>query len=112
MKKMGATNKEVEILLNYQKLANDPNAIKAGDKVTLNYDKLVSEKDYENKTDNYKEFIETNKDTVFTVENDKYFANTRNNFVFQLKEDTSERKWLWFIDDLIKVENSKDEENE
>ncbi len=53
-------------ILNKIKLMNkiiesSPNDIKEGQKVRLDYDKIISHPDYHRLQDRYKEFVETNK---------------------------------------------------
>lgn len=71
---------------------------KDGDKVTLNYKQITSRKDWKRKLPNYKNWVNENKDRVFTIsKGEKY-----NEFV-TFKEDTSEEKWLFWVGDLVKV---------
>jgi hypothetical protein len=42
-------------------IESSPNDIKEGQKVRLDYDKIISHPDYHRLQDRYKEFVETNK---------------------------------------------------
>jgi len=78
--------------------------IEEGAKVKLNYDSIVSDPNYPKKVQGYKDFVENNKDTVFTVEYDEKYQNKP--LLVMLKEDTNEVKWLWHTKyDLIIVED-------
>ena len=78
--------------------------IEEGAKVKLNYDSIVSDPNYPKKVQAYKDFVENNKDTVFTVEYDEKYKNKP--LLVMLKEDTNEVKWLWHSKyDLIVVED-------
>ena len=78
--------------------------IEEGAKVKLNYDSIVSDPNYPKKVQAYKDFVENNKDTVFTVEYDEKYKNKP--LLVMLKEDTNEIKWLWHSKyDLIVVED-------
>ena len=73
----------------------------------LNYESITNELDYKNKVESYREFVENNKDKVFTVQyNEKY----RNKPVLvSLAEDTNEIKWLWHCEsDLIVIDEDED----
>ena len=84
--------------------------IAEGAKVKLNYDGIISEPTYSQKVQAYKDFVENNKDTVFTVEYDEKYKNKP--LLVMLKEDTSEVKWLWHTKyDLIVIEDEIKEDN-
>lgn len=89
-----------EILKKY--ILNDSLLITEGTKVKLNYKRIVSREDYEKSLPKYKEFIEKYKDKVFTVEYDK-IKTTGTNYWVCLKEDESPIKWLFYINDLIPI---------
>lgn len=79
--------------------------LEEGTKVKLNYDSITNEPSYKNKTKKYKNFVEKNKNKIFTVEYDEKYKN--NPILVCLKEDKSRAKWLWYCEtDLIVVENS------
>lgn len=64
-----------------------------GAKVKLHYRNIVSHPDYPKKTEVYKNFVETNKNKVFTVEYDK--IGNHSPLLVCLKEDKSKVKWLF-----------------
>lgn len=77
--------------------------LEEGTKVKLNYDGIVNDINYARKVQGFKDFVENNKDKIFTVEYDERYKN--NPLLVMLKEDTSEVKWLWHSKmDLIAVE--------
>ena len=83
--------------------------INNGDKVKLNYAKIVNRKDYCKEgviEDKYKEFVESNKDIVFTAvaEDSIKTGNDIELKLFSLKE--ADVKWLFHPIDLIKVESN------
>lgn len=90
-----------EILKKY--ILNDSLLITEGTKVKLNYKRIVNREDYENALPKYKEFIEKYKNKVFTVEYDKD-KTIGINFWVCLKEDESPIKWLFYIYDLIPID--------
>lgn len=76
-----------------------------GTKVKLNYESITSEPDYKKKVARYKEFVENNKDTIFTVQYDEKYKNKP--ILVSLAEDDNEVKWLWHCEsDLIVIEDS------
>jgi hypothetical protein len=101
MKKMGANSTEVMKLLELQKAGT---RLTQGTKVKLNYDKIVNDSGYADKTQWFRDFVENNKDTVFTVQLDDQYNKMNSNIFVRLAEDTSEPKWLWFASDLIPIE--------
>ena len=84
---------------------DDADVISEGTKVKLNYDSIVNDPNYPKKVQQYKDFVEANKDTVFTVEYDEKYKNKP--LLVVLKEDSNEVKWLWHSKyDLIVVEDN------
>ena len=84
---------------------DDADVIPEGTKVKLNYDSIVNDPNYLKKVQPYKDFVEDNKDTVFTVEYDEKYKNKP--LLVVLKEDNNEVKWLWHSKyDLIVVEDN------
>lgn len=86
-----------------------PMGIKEGDKVMLDYDAMCPNGNWSIKNEKYRDFVETNKDKVFTAETP---PRTRSNVkalsgIFQLAEDTSAVKWLFWGGHLKKVEGSE-----
>lgn len=79
---------------------NKDTVLQEGQKVKLNYQRIISESDYKFKQKKYKEFIEVNKDKEFTVQYDEYHQNGK---LVCLKEDNSEPKWLFTFYDLVPI---------
>lgn len=77
-----------------------------GDKCKINVEKLISRKDWERLNPAHKQFVLDNVDTIFTVQEDKFKSN-KDGFIaiVSFVEDTTEPKWLWSVDDLIKVDS-------
>jgi len=101
LKKMGANKNEIMRYNEILKLSTD---LKEGDKVRLNYEKIINQQGYDKRTEKYRSFIESNKDKIFTVEYDEKMKSSPNCIFVSLFEDNTQPKWLWYIDDLIKVE--------
>lgn len=93
MQKFGVSKEEAERILNLK------NEFEVGDKVKINYEKIMNSKISNGLSERYKSFLEENKDKVFTLNRDEKHKSF---FVFD--EDSSEVKWLWYGGDLIKVE--------
>lgn len=77
-----------------------PSGIEAGDKVTLDYDKITSTQQYTGANPAYREFIEAHKGEIFTAKKPENRANKQ---IFELAEDPSEVKWLFWGGHLKKV---------
>lgn len=83
---------------------DEDSVLEEGTKVKLNYDNIVNDPNYQRKVQGYKDFVENNKDKIFTVEYDERYKN--NPLLVMLKEDETEVKWLWHSKmDLIAVED-------
>lgn len=83
--------------------------IHIGDKVKLNYKKIIQNPDYDSMLTEYKEWVENNKNKTFTVQQDKLKANPhRFSAIVSLKEDITEPKWLFSVEDLIKMEDNNE----
>ena len=105
LKNNGVSNGEVKLRAALKKLtgivnSSTLNKLKDGDKVTLNIESIKSDVNYQRKVPDYKQFVEDNKDTVFTVEYDK--KHTKESLLICFKEDN--RKWLWHELDIVRVE--------
>lgn len=77
-----------------------------GDKCKVNVERITGRKEWSKLNPKYKQFVLDNKNTIFTVQQDK-FKPHKDGFVsiVSLVEDTTEPKWLWCVDDLIKIED-------
>jgi len=82
-----------------QAMASD--ALLEGTKVRLNYESIVNQPSYSKRQQSYRDFVEANKETEFTVQYDDKHTSGK---LVCLAEDTSEQKWLWHVGDLIAVE--------
>lgn len=89
-----------------------------GDKVKLNYERIISNPGYKTDTrPEYRNFIENNKNNIFTVEYDsirKEFNSPNMKYLVQLEEDENMPKFLFSSGDLIIVERAtvKEEKSE
>lgn len=72
--------------------------VSAGDKVKINFDQISGRIDYLKLNENYRKFVEENKNTVFTAGN-SLNAGTARNLVSFVEDDT----WLFWCGDLLKV---------
>lgn len=77
-----------------------PKQFQEGDKVKLDVEKIKRHKDYERLNPRYKEFVESNADTVFT-------AHLERETLISLKEQP---EWLFWSGSLIKVKEEIDGE--
>lgn len=73
-------------------------SIQEGTKVKLNVKAIQGDRNYSRMTDQYKAFVEENKDTIFTVEYDEKFGKEPK--IVMLKEDISDPKYYWWIGEL------------
>lgn len=86
---------------------DDVYTIPEGTKVMLNYESIINEPDYKSKVEGYREFVENNKDKVFTVQYDEKYRNKP--VLVSLAEDTNKIKWLWHCEsDLIVIDEDED----
>lgn len=77
-----------------------PKQFREGDKVKLDVEKIKRRKDYGKMNPKYKEFVESNADTVFT-------AHLERETLISLKEQP---EWLFWSGSLIKVKEDTDGE--
>lgn len=85
---------------------SEKNTLKSGDKVKLNLKHIRSNPGYKKLSKAYIAFVNTHKDTIFTIENPRgTFINWRT--VWSFKEDTTEPKWLFQEADLIRIKENK-----
>ena len=80
-----------------------------GDKVKIDYKGITSRVDYEKRRPEYRDFIEKNKDNIFTVKYDEKYRN--NPWLVSLEEDTTEPRWLFTTSDLILYKEEEKEKN-
>lgn len=93
MKKFGFTEEEAKNKL------NEINIIAPGVKVKLNSDKILAHS--KNLSKAYIEFVETNKDKVFTAEKYENFTTA-----FTLAEDDNDEKWVFVASNLVPVSDN------
>lgn len=101
-KKYGLSALEAKDVLN--RYLNPKINLYEGTKVQLNYKEMESHPDWGKLNPKYKEFVENNRNTIFTVEYDpiKKKNNTSDkSSMVCLKEDITVPKWLFFTSDLI-----------
>lgn len=83
----------VEIISNGAGQTTPKQDIAEDEKVKLNIETIKARQNYEKMSDKYKEFVDTNADTIFT-------AHIERPTLISLKE---EPKWLFWCGDLIKM---------
>ena len=77
--------------------------LKEGEKVRLNIKEIKTHPDWHKKTEKYKDFVENNSNTIFTVKYDDAFQDPPT--LVCLVED--EEKWLWYEGYLIRINDDK-----
>ena len=80
-----------------------PSGISVGDKVVLDYEKITNTQQWSGANPAYREFIDVHKDEVFTAEAAPAVEGRVHKQIFQLAEDQSEPKWLFWGGHLKKV---------
>ena len=108
MLNLGLNNTQLQQYIKFKEEQLSSVVLFEGDKVKLDYDKITSIPDYTNRKPEYRNFIETNKDKVFTVKYDDKYRN--NPWLVSLEEDTTEPRWLFTTSDLI-LYNEEEKEN-
>lgn len=82
-----------------------------GDKVQLNYNKIISYPNYKKvMRKDYIEFVQNHKDDILTVEYDPrrvLEGLSSMNYIVQLKEDTTNPKFLFSSIDLILIKRNQ-----
>ena len=78
-----------------------------GEKVTLDYNRIISYPDWKQMREDYRNWVTEHKNDIFTVEFDPLKKEKQtadyNSFV-QFVEDETKPKWLFWAGDLIPVE--------
>lgn len=77
--------------------------IPEGTSVTLNINKIKSHPDYPRFTEKYKQWIDKNKNNVFTVMYDD--GRKIDPTLVCLNEDKSDPKWLFWTGDLVVIKS-------
>lgn len=118
-RKMAKKDKTLAKILQQNKELNEQHvSCFEGEKVKINYEQIKNSKDWDKLNLKYKEFIETHKDEIFTVEFDpikKELNAKTKDLLVQLKEDETKPKWLFQARDLIPLPGQvkpKDKEEE
>lgn len=78
-----------------------------GEKVTLDYNRIISYPDWKQMREDYRNWVTEHKNDIFTVEFDslkKERQTTDYNSLVQFVEDETKPKWLFWAGDLIPVE--------
>lgn len=99
LRKKGFSLESAKKLAEIKALQDTKPIISVGDKVRLKYDTITQSPDYDKKVENFKKFVEDNKDKVFTTESYKGY-----NKLFCFVEDETEIKWVFHEYDLEKVQ--------
>ena len=76
-------------------------SIPEGTRVQFNLEKMKAHPDWNRLEQRYRDFVEQNADTIFTVEYDKQYP--KEPLWVCLAEDPNPIKWLFYIGDLKKV---------
>ena len=98
LKAKGYPKKEIDQFLMIKEMKDNKKHLQEGQKVKLNMDNITSHPDYPNLTAKYRNWVESHKDMLFTVEFDKAYKD--NPTLLCLKEDDSEPQWLFWEGDL------------
>lgn len=78
-----------------------------GEKVTLDYNRIISYPDWKQMREDYRNWVTEHKNDIFTVEFDplkKERQTADYNSLVQFVEDETKPKWLFWAGDLIPVE--------
>lgn len=97
-RRLKLTKEERNLLDILSRWEKSPINISYGDRVKINFEQISGRPDYQKLTSNYREFVEKNKDTVFTAGNGLNQGKARNLMSF-VEDDT----WLFWTGDLIKI---------
>lgn len=98
-KRLHTTPNVIEAALALLKLGEiKAKKLETGDKVRIDVDRIKTRKIPFRQ--NYLDFVEAHRQDVFTVEQD----TTPYTYIVTLAEDTTQPKWYFHADDLIKVE--------
>ena len=80
----------------------EPNPLREGERVKLNYYRIVAHPFWIDGNPIYKQFVEDNKDTIFTIEFEERQKKDKTQCV--LREDTSPQKWIFNECDLVRLD--------
>ena len=94
----GVSKSDAENIVALKQKLDSVEPLPEGQRVRLNIKSIMEHPDYERLTDRYKQFVQDNKDNVFTVEYDP--QHLKNPTLVCLKEDPTPVKWIWWVGDL------------
>ncbi len=77
------------------------NPLHEGDKVRLDIDRITKRKNYDETSEEYRAFVESNRERIFTA----HLYRNRENEFSAIIELVEEPKWLFWHGDLVRVEN-------
>jgi hypothetical protein len=97
-RRLKLTKAQADAIDRIDRWQSSPNNLKEEDRVKLNFDQITGRTDYKTMNPKYCQFVEENKDNIFTVDDCSKEGMARN--MIQLKEDST---WLFWCGDLIKV---------
>jgi hypothetical protein len=90
-------------------LKNTTNDIQEGQKVRIDYKQISSRKDYAGMQPKYKQFVEEHRENIFQIKfNDRYKDHS---IVSLIDERGNQPIWLFWLGDLIMVEDIHNETN-
>lgn len=75
-----------------------------GKRVKLDIEKILSRK--RSFSEKYKNFLNENKDNIFTAEYYSRIGRSPSKYFYTLKEDDSDIKWIFTADDFILIEGN------
>ncbi len=84
------------------------NIIRDGDSVVLNVQQIMGRKDYPHMQDEYRKFVEENRNMVFVARP----HHARSDGFSAIIELDGVEKWMFWYGDLLRVENLQAEEGE
>lgn len=79
-------------------------SLKQGTPVIINYESITKSHLYEKKTEKYKDWIEENKDTVFTIWENPYYRNRPD--LTGLSKGKERQIWLLTWDEIIPLSSA------
>lgn len=100
MKKLGVDYNSMNLIEEIIQKKDD-DLLKAGDKVTIDVEAIMTRKNYHELKQDYRDFVESSAGKVFTVVKEEKYAHKP---IVSLEEDTSQVKWLFWEGELIKNE--------
>ena len=107
-RKLKRSGKMVALLAELQKSSEDEfekSRIHDGDIVKLNVKKITEHKQYPRLQAEYRKFVETNEDRLFTARTVK-LTQKESRVLIEFAEDPT---WLFHMSDLIRIQNGGDE---